>query len=109
MTCWWLPRPPSGLHHHQGVHCPRDSLGGSPGLLLPSHHHQQVTTTRWAVSQPPSALPPPPTMHVYPLTCASHLPPHDSHLTPPPPTGHLTSPHCHHAPRHQPHFQQQGR
>src|ERR1700678_1095369 len=61
MTRWWLPWPPSALHHHQQVLVTRWTVppasfrlptttnesrrlvGRFPGLHLPFHHHQQCS------------------------------------------------------------------
>src|ERR1700678_4591102 len=49
MTRWWLPRPPSGLHHNQRVlmtrwTVPPASFQPPPtSRLTPHHHHQPVT------------------------------------------------------------------
>src|ERR1700678_3857057 len=100
MTCWWLPRPPSGLHHHQQVLATRWTVppasfclpttinesrrlvGRFPSLHLPFHHHQQRTFTH------------------YHVPATSHLTTHTSHhyhqpVTSPHPTGttrHVTRP-----------------
>jgi hypothetical protein len=91
MTRWWLPRPPSGLHHHNKssrlVGSPasfrpptttnesRRLIKRFPSLHLPLHHHQRRTFTHYHCW-------PPPTSQLTPHTTTTNR---SLHLTPPPP------------------------